>query len=170
MLDKSLTYAWQSWHLHCVFGRHADGWRRTAKTVRRVFLTMMLLSSVSEEVYFPCHFVELPLIELLSHVLSEGINKIKVCECLWRHAWPFCDRHASRNVVAKTVRRGWRFLSVFIVCGRLWQNKGNENHMKTLFVKTSQRIKSGLMIFDVVCIQLISFRVLCFLVWSFLGN
>ena len=50
------------------------------------FLTMMLLSSVSEEVYFPCHFVELPLIELLSHVLSEGINKIKVCECLWRHA------------------------------------------------------------------------------------
>ena len=67
MLDKSLTYAWQSWqswHLHCVFGRHADGWSRTAKTVRRFFLTMMLLSPVSEEVYFPCVlFVELPLIE-----------------------------------------------------------------------------------------------------------
>ena len=46
------------------------------------------------------------------------------------HHLSFCDRHASRNVVAKTVRRGWRFLSVFIVCGRLWQNKGNENHMR----------------------------------------
>ena len=64
MLDKSLTYAWQSWHLHCVFRRHADGWSRTAKTVRRFFLTMMLLSLVSEEVYFPCVLsVELPLIE-----------------------------------------------------------------------------------------------------------
>ena len=69
-------------------------------------------------------------LSVLSHVLSEGINKITNYKCLWRHASPFCDRHASRNVVAKTVRRGWRFLSVFIVCGRLWQNKGNENHMR----------------------------------------
>ena len=112
-----------------------------------VVFTMMLLSLVSEEVYFPCLlFVELPLIECTQQCFEWDINKINGYECLWRHAWPFRDRNASRNIVAETVRCGWRFLSVFIVHGRLWQTKGNENHMNTAWklVKESNVVWCGL--------------------------
>ena len=54
-------------------------------------------------------------------------------------------------------------------CGRTRAMKATSISHENL-MKTSERIKSGLMMFDVVCIQLISFGVLCSLVWAFLGN
>ena len=116
----------------CVFGRHADGWSRTAKTVRRFCSQWCcFLLFLKKSTFLLSFLLSFRWLSVLSNVLNEGINKINVCECLWRPASPFsfCDRHASRNVVAETVRRGWRFLSVCIVCGRLWQNKGNESHI-----------------------------------------
>ena len=54
-------------------------------------------------------------------------------------------------------------------CGRTRAMKATSISHENL-MKTSERINSGLMMFDVVCIQLISFGVLCSLVCSFLGN
>ena len=116
----------------CVFGRHADGWSRTAKTVRRFCSQWCcFLLFLKKSTFLVSFLLSFRWLSVLSHVLNEGINKITDYKCLWSPASPFsfCDRHASRNVVAETVRRGWRFLSVCIVCGRLWQNKGNENHI-----------------------------------------
>ena len=133
---SGVAFSWPNYpyQKRCIVCVWKACWRlkQNSKDCQAFLFTMMLLSLVSEEVYFPCVlFVELPLIECTKPCLNEGINKITDCKCLWSPASPFsfCDRHASRNVVAETVRRGWRFLSVCIVCGRLWQNKGNENHI-----------------------------------------
>ena len=106
----------------CVFGRHADGWSRTAKTVRRFFLTMMLLSLVSEEVYFPCVLFVFEWSYQQDQRLWMFMESCFTIFILWQA----CQQERCRRD-----RQAWiRFLSVCIVCGRLWQNKGNENRIK----------------------------------------
>ena len=167
-----------AWHMLdnldiCIvcFWRHADGWSRTAKTVRRFRSRWCcFLLFLKKSTFFVSFLLSFRWLSVLSHVLNEGINKINDYKCLWRPASPFsfCDRHASRNVVAETVRRGWRFLSVCIVCGRLWQNKGNENHMKTLWklVKESTVVWWCLTWFAFNWFHSVSFVLLFDLFWA----
>ena len=118
----------------CVFGRHADGWSRTAKTVRRFFfLTMMLLSLLSEEVYFPCVlFVTKPCFEWSYQQDQRLWMFMESCFTI------FILCQACQQERCRKDRQAWIKVLISLHCVRTFvaeqgQWKPHEIHMKTLW-------------------------------------
>ena len=132
-----------------VFGRHADGWSRTAKTVRCFF---------HNDVAFSCFWRSLLSLSPFCWVSVDWVQKamfwkkvstrstfrnasMETCSAIFI-LWQACQQeHCRRD--RQVWMKGMKVLvlSVFIGRGRLCQNKGNENHLKT-HVKTTWNLKS----------------------------
>ena len=129
------------------------------------FLTMMLLSLLSEEVYFPCVlFVTKPCFEWSYQQDQRLWMFMESCFTI------FILCQACQQERCRKDRQAWIKVLISLHCVRTFVAEQGQWKPHQIHMKTSQRIKCGLMMFDVVCIQLISFGVLCSLVWSFLGN
>ena len=123
MLDVCLTSPWHMLDNLDIYIVCLEGMQTAEAEQQRlsgVFFTMMLLSFLSEEVYFPCVLLlSFRWLSVLSHVLSESINKINDYKCLWRPASPsFILWQACQQERCRKDRQAWMKVLISLHCVR----------------------------------------------------